>query len=1054
MRLRLFWTCLAFLAVALPGARAQESEDKKVLSILATRQRRAVEDLKKQLDDIRALAGNLRQRGEGDKAQLLEQAVAIVTQKNIKTTSAGGATGPAGAILRDLENAMVELARILDERPHATAEAQRLGRKIVDTLDEVVMVLIGEDDLESLEEREKSLRDARQEARALTRRQEDLRKETRSTVDRTPAEKAAEKAARDLEQLEKEIDDLDRKAKRELRAIDEALEQAARIEALKRRQQRLRQETALRQGRADRLTPRINRALAEMDAVAREARKASEESAEKGQLTQLAREVGDLAKRQEEIANEIAARETLERAREAAKQGSDAELRKALEKAAERSPEAVAAALRRAGANLDADPEARAKAQAALEKALEDVASRETLARDEHAAARDVARAFDRTPGEAEAELAEAAKEAREAAGKLEAGESGEGAARKSADALKKAAETLKEAAEAQAAKQRAEARAAAREAAAERAEKAAGELEKLAEEQETRDAGMRGTVSRAAEAAREAAAEMRKSAEAAREGATSRAAEEARAAAERTERAMGELKESARAGADLQERQGRVAEDLNALAGDTKEPGKQERLQAAGSSAKEARERIRKGDLAGAARKQDEVIEELDKLAQEAGQSVEDAAAKHKAALDATQAGSRKAAEKAREIAENLAKGARAAKENDARRRMESAQEMTQEAEKALRRSLRRLGERMPKSAEQDRKAARQKIANARRSLRGLRESHRNVGQKQRDQLGRIGAKQQQLEEDVKRLERRLDRLKERAGIERLQDAQSAMREARQRLEQGDPDEAERAQERAEKNLKEAERELDREERRYRALRQYELLFKLKEELKTFRRTAQGHREWLQKIDAMVREAGRVTRRIRIAEIGELRKQLATLQRDVSEKAKAVEKEGAVVYTYILNGSANDLKEVEAQVSLKEVGLVPQEILGDVVRRLDLAITGLERDLRERQQQQQQQPQQQQGQQPGSIKPSLVPPDAEIRMVMVLQKALNEERKVFFDNRPEFGTRTPSAGEKARLERLYHQQGSLAELFDSLRQSFLGGNEDGPAFPGEEEQR
>ena len=48
---------------------------------------------------------------------------------------------------------------------------------------------------------------------------------------------------------------------------------------------------------------------------------------------------------------------------------------------------------------------------------------------------------------------------------------------------------------------------------------------------------------------------------------------------------------------------------------------------------------------------------------------------------------------------------GSRQAKENDSRRRLEQAEEQTRQAEEALRRSLRRLGEGMPKSAEEDRR-------------------------------------------------------------------------------------------------------------------------------------------------------------------------------------------------------------------------------------------------------------------------------------------------------------------------------------------------------------
>ncbi len=296
--------------------------------------------------------------------------------------------------------------------------------------------------------------------------------------------------------------------------------------------------------------------------------------------------------------------------------------------------------------------------------------------------------------------------------------------------------------------------------------------------------------------------------------------------------------------------------------------------------------------------------------------------------------------------------------------------------------------------------------------------------------------------------LEERLKRLKEKSGAQRLQDAQSAMREAQQHLQQGRPDEAERAQDRAEKSLKEAEKELAKEERRYRNLRQYELLFKLKDELKAFRRSAQANREQLVAIEAKVRAAGRVTRSINKAELKPLLRHVRRLERDVSDKSAAIEKERAIVYTYILKGCASDLKEVDAQLAMKEVGLVPQEMLGDVVRRFDMAIAGLERNLQEREADRKKQDQQgnRNNSQANNGKPLLVPADAEVRMVMVLQKALNQEREDFFTSRPDFGSKKPTASEKARLERLYHKQGSLAELFDSLRQALVTDQADTPA--------
>jgi hypothetical protein len=71
--------------------------------------------------------------------------------------------------------------------------------------------------------------------------------------------------------------------------------------------------------------------------------------------------------------------------------------------------------------------------------------------------------------------------------------------------------------------------------------------------------------------------------------------------------------------------------------------------------------------------------------------------------------------------------------------------------------------------------------------------------------------------------------------------------------------------------------------------------------------------------------------------------------------------------------------------------------------------------------------------------------------MMLVLQQSLNQEREAFFTNRPAFGKEPPTDADKARLERMYHQQGSLAELFDSLSQSLFGSGEGHPLGPGEE---
>ena len=117
------------------------------------------------------------------------------------------------------------------------------------------------------------------------------------------------------------------------------------------------------------------------------------------------------------------------------------------------------------------------------------------------------------------------------------------------------------------------------------------------------------------------------------------------------------------------------------------------------------------------------------------------------------------------------------------------------------------------------------------------------------------------------------------------------------------------------------------------------------------------------------------------------------------------------------------------------------------------MALQGLERELNERKKEDQQE-QQQQGQQgggQGNGPRPLVPPDAEIRMILVMQRTLNEEHGNFVQSRPDLDERKLTDSEKARLKRFYHQQGSLAELFDTLRQNLLGGGDTGPEMPPDE---
>lgn len=342
------------LALAFPAGSQEPESRSPLLQKLAARQKRHAQQLRGLLDQIQVLADDLRRRNERDRAELLERAVAIVLQQEIPVSTVATGNDQAEKVLGDLQRAMDQMARILEERPDAAAEVQVIGKGVIDTLEKVLDTLTGPDDAESLKEREIALKDARAEAAGFTRRQKELRQQTEATVPRTAAEEAAQKGAQDLQQLEERIRDLEKRARAELKDIDAAREHAARITDLLARQQRLQQEAAARTGESDRLAPQMNRAMAQLEAIARAARAAADAAAEKGALGEAAREIEALARRQEAVAREVAAREALERARDAA---DAAKAKQEIEKAAAASDAEDAEALRKIAGALEMDRE-------------------------------------------------------------------------------------------------------------------------------------------------------------------------------------------------------------------------------------------------------------------------------------------------------------------------------------------------------------------------------------------------------------------------------------------------------------------------------------------------------------------------------------------------------------------------------------------------------------------------------------------------------------------------------------------------------------------------
>ena len=1083
----------------LAPAQEPDADRARAIKQLGLRQADAVKRLERILDDAKLLTQNLRRRKETGKADLLEKAIAIVTGREITLETVPGAGDETERILGDLRAAMDRMHRLLNDNPNNTDEVQVLGKRVVETLAEVLKVLTNADDERSLATREENIAEARRSARRLAGEQEDLRDETQRTVPRTEAERAAQKVVRDLEQLQAMLDKLDRESRQALADVERAQELSARLQALLDQQRRLRSETSIRAGAASELTPRLNREMAEMEAIAKAARKAEAQESKAARSGDLAKELDRLARRQARLAREMEQRAALERASEAIDGGDQAKATETLlkmdgAKSAEMRKVMDALKAGREGAESPDKPLAPEKIKKAIEAEMNQLAARADTARDQKSLERELKAAGDdaRVIGSNKARdaIEEAVRRAAAAARKLATkraemqqtpaanSEAAAKDARAAEKALRRAQQDVAKAAAA-AEDQNSKAEQSRRDA-AQRAAKAAERMGKIAGEEQTQRAGLEALARDAEKALKRAAQELNNAADAARDKNSARGQEQARKAAERLERALRNMGSGLRQRGDIAQRQGKVAEELEHLAdrqeraakqgdsgqngeqkgkagGDQKSRGKQaqkeaQQMRKAAAAAKQAQQDLKRGDHNAARENQENAEQRIQRALEQAQKAAQADAARSQKDLDRLKKNTERAARQAGNARKELRRGAQQAQQADAAQRIRDAEERMKRAEEEIRRSLKKLSEARPRGAERDRAAAKEQIEKAIRGLNGVREKHQVGDQKTRDELKKIARRQQELEKKVRMLDEQLKRLNERRGREQIQDAQSQMRDAAKRLEEGDSDAAEQAQKRAQKSLEQADEELNEEQRKYRNLHQYQLLFKLRDELKRFQRESQAHRETLQKIAALVRQSGRVTRHINRAEVRPLRSKLRALTRNVSEKSEAIEKERAVVYTYLLQGCATDLSEVESLLGSKEVGLIPQELLGDVVRRFEMAIKGLERELQERgkeeQEQKQQGGQKQGGQNQGGGPRPLVPPDAEIRMILVMQRSLNEERESFLANRPELDERTLTENEKARLRRLYHQQGSLAELFDTLRQNILGGETDGPDMP------
>jgi chromosome segregation ATPase len=436
-----------------------------------------------------------------------------------------------------------------------------------------------------------------------------------------------------------------------------------------------------------------------------------------------------------------------------------------------------------------------------------------------------------------------------------------------------------------------------------------------------------------------------------------------------------------------------------------------------------EAERALRQGDLGRGAEAQKGAVEALERARErlaERARTLREQEAEAKKALAEAQRRLREETEKAREAAAALAP-------------------KTDEAKAATRRAAERLEEASRKMAEAERSAgdaskaprsqgeASEALAEASRAL-GEAAGETGDDAEARRRLKELKAEQERIQQKLKQLEDLLEKVENPEASQSAAAADQKMDDAEGQLEQGSGEKAAKSAEEARKYVEQAKEELERERRRYEALRQEEMLFRLVQDLKEFKKEQQRIRTEVEEISAAA--AGGAPTRPQRKALKNLGGDEGKLRGRLDERVKAVREEGSPAFGTALEAVAVDVSEVARLLEEEQHDAYVRGLMAEVEHALGDLIGAFEDEIERRQKEGDQPPPEGQGQ-PG--KPPLVPPMVEIKLLRRMQNDLNQKVETFWRTNP--GVRDGSLGERERrtLERLYNQQGHIADDLQKL---------------------
>jgi hypothetical protein len=268
--------------------------------------------------------------------------------------------------------------------------------------------------------------------------------------------------------------------------------------------------------------------------------------------------------------------------------------------------------------------------------------------------------------------------------------------------------------------------------------------------------------------------------------------------------------------------------------------------------------------------------------------------------------------------------------------------------------------------------------------------------------------------------------------------------------MEEGDAPEAEERQKEAERKLREIQKELAEEERRYEGIHQEELLFRIAQELAVLLEGQGAVNTAVKNLDAG-REGTERLSHVNRGILRELQQKEADLAGKSETVAAAIEKEGSEVYGFVLRSITEDMNRLAVYLQDQETGDRPQVLGQEIYRRLKKLADSLKFDREMAKKLAEERAKNpdggNQGNQ-GEQKQSLVPADAELRMLRDLQTELNaaiEELAGEVKAEARIDDR-----QRSEAERLARRQARLRDIWRKLAEKYHLDSEEGGPKDGE----